>query len=805
MKSKLMIKKYKIIILIIFIFFNLQSQSNTEEFFFEGDEIQILNNGNRLISNKKVKISSSDNMVITANEFDYDKLKSELLLKGNVIINDLDNQTIIITEKIKYFRNIEKIFSYDQTQIKIKDKYSIDTKNIIYLRKKREIQSDDTTIVTDKYGNNFLSQKFLFLIDDEVLKGKNVTLKDINENKYYFESFFVSLKNKEFYGKDIKLVFDDKAFGNKDNEPRLYGNTIQGDENKTIISKGIFTTCKKRNGCPPWTIKAKEVIHDKKKKTINYRDAWLLVYDQPILYFPKFFHPDPTVKRQSGFLMPRFSDSANTGISLQLPYFKVLADNKDLTLRPTIFADKKLILQNEYRQVEKNFDHIMDFGLFTSALSNDQQTSKSHFFSNTIINLEDSLFDESNLKVNLEQVSNDTYLKKYKIDSPIINNESLMHSFIEYVGYNDDSFLNLSFETYEDLTKGTHDRYEIIYPNLDFSKDLEKIFDLSGTLSFSSNIYQKQYDTNKYKQNFTNDLLYSAPTKFASNGFLKDYKLLLKNTNDRTKTGYNNESQSKNKLLSQFMYSISYPLKKESELYDDFIKPVFSLRFSPNKTKNISSEDRRLDINNINSFNRISISDGVEGGQSLTIGLEYKKKDKNDNEKISFDLAQVVRDKADPDLPIDSTLNNKYSNIIGRLKFNVLDNLNFEYNFMMDNNFEKTNYNSILAGLSVNNFVTNFEYIEEKNVVGSKSFINNQTSYSFDENNSIKFSTRRNREFDLTEFYNLIYQYENDCLKAAIEYNKTFYNDSDLKPEEEMFFSITIVPFTKLNTTNFKK
>ena len=107
--------------------------------------------------------------------------------------------------------------------------------------------------------------------------------------------------------------------------------------------------------------------------------------------------------------------------------------------------------------------------------------------------------------------------------------------------------------------------------------------------------------------------------------------------------------------------------------------------------------------------------------------------------------------------------------------------------------------------MDLNNFVTNFEYIEEKNVVGSKSFINNQTSYSFDENNSIKFSTRKNRELDLTEFYNLIYQYENDCLKAALEYNKTFYNDSDLKTEEEMFFSLTIVPFTKLNTTNFKK
>ena len=61
---------------------------------------------------------------------------------------------------------------------------------------------------------------------------------------------------------------------------------------------------------------------------------------------------------------------------------------------------------------------------------------------------------------------------------------------------------------------------------------------------------------------------------------------------------------------------------------------------------------------------------------------------------------------------------------------------------------------------------------------------------------------KTNKEIDLTEFYNLVYQYENDCLKAALEYNKAFYTDGDLKPEEELFFSITIIPFTKLNTTN---
>jgi LPS-assembly protein len=37
-------------------------------------------------------------------------------------------------------------------------------------------------------------------------------------------------------------------------------------------------------------------------------------------------------------------------------------------------------------------------------------------------------------------------------------------------------------------------------------------------------------------------------------------------------------------------------------------------------------------------------------------------------------------------------------------------------------------------------------------------------------------------------------------LVAAIEYNKNYYSDGDLKPSEELFFSLTIVPFATLNT-----
>ena len=65
----------------------------------------------------------------------------------------------------------------------------------------------------------------------------------------------------------------------------------------------------------------------------------------------------------------------------------------------------------------------------------------------------------------------------------------------------------------------------------------------------------------------------------------------------------------------------------------------------------------------------------------------------------------------------------------------------------------------------------------------TKVLLANQTKYSFDSNNSLSFATRRNRELSMTEFmFNLVYQYENDCLKIAIEYKQDFINnDSDIK------------------------
>ena len=67
--------------------------------------------------------------------------------------------------------------------------------------------------------------------------------------------------------------------------------------------------------------------------------------------------------------------------------------------------------------------------------------------------------------------------------------------------------------------------------------------------------------------------------------------------------------------------------------------------------------------------------------------------------------------------------------------------------------------------------------------------------FRINEQNFISFNTRKNRELDLTEYYDLVYEYKNDCLVAGVKYKKNYYNDADIKPVEELFFSITIIPF----------
>ena len=50
----------------------------------------------------------------------------------------------------------------------------------------------------------------------------------------------------------------------------------------------------------------------------------------------------------------------------------------------------------------------------------------------------------------------------------------------------------------------------------------------------------------------------------------------------------------------------------------------------------------------------------------------------------------------------------------------------------------------------------------------------------------------------MAEYYNLIYEYKNDCLIASVAYDKTYYEDRDLLPSENLMFKLTLIPITTI-------
>ena len=170
---------------------------------------------------------------------------------------------------------------------------------------------------------------------------------------------------------------------------------------------------------------------------------------------------------------------------------------------------------------------------------------------------------------------------------------------------------------------------------------------------------------------------------------------------------------------------------------------------------------------------------------------------------VEFIPEVIFKDNEDKKLPLTSKMQNKSSDIVGNFNFQPNNQFKLDYDFSFDNNLDTVNYSKVETQLSINNFVTSFDFLEENGDIGSDSYLLSDARYNFDKNNSVSYNTRRNRKTDLTEYYNLVYEYKNDCLVAGIEYNKEYYQDRDLKPSEQIFFSLTFTPFTTISTPSF--
>ena len=93
-----------------------------------------------------------------------------------------------------------------------------------------------------------------------------------------------------------------------------------------------------------------------------------------------------------------------------------------------------------------------------------------------------------------------------------------------------------------------------------------------------------------------------------------------------------------------------------------------------------------MNRNNIFSINRLGIDDSFESGSSITLGIDYKKENiKNTENYLEFKIATVFRDDIENNIPTQTTLNKKNSNIFGAIDYSLSENFIIDYNYAIDN------------------------------------------------------------------------------------------------------------------------
>ncbi|KQP17428.1 LPS-assembly protein LptD [Methylobacterium sp. Leaf100] len=273
---------------------------------------------------------------------------------------------------------------------------------------------------------------------------------------------------------------------------------IEGD--RTSFEYGTYTACepcKNNPETPPlWQIRATKIIHNNETHTIAFEESTLEIAGIPLAYLPYFETADPSVKRKSGFLTPRFISSTALGSGLAVPYFFNLAPDYDLTLSPAFLSNQGVLGQAEFRQ-------RLETGSYNLRLSGIFQTTPSAFLPGPLgagdRDFRGAVESKGQFYINdrwrtgwdLVGVTDKWFLDNYRIRNQSITTDYFREavSTAYLIGQGDRSWFEARGYYFKGLSSFDWQKEQpIVAPVIDYDKRINGPAPLGGEVRFESNI-----------------------------------------------------------------------------------------------------------------------------------------------------------------------------------------------------------------------------------------------------------------------------------------------------------------------------
>ena len=774
-----------------------------ENIFIEAKNISLDKEKEISIFRNDVTVKTIDKK-ITSQYAEYNKVIQEIILKDKIIAEDKFGN--IIKADYAEYNNLEKMYkTVGPTTLITSEDYSLKGSDIFFDNNNKIIRSDKKSILQDISGNKIFLENFEYLANENIFKSVGyVKVIDHLQNKYEFSQIYIDTKKRELLGTDIKAFLNHQDFKvNNKNDPRIFANTMRLNDLGSSFNKSVFTLCefKENEKCPPWTLQASKMTHDNKSKTIYYDNAVIKIYDVPIFYLPFLSHPDPSVERRSGLLPPTFSDSKNLGSGIAIPYFWDLGKDKNFTVTSRLFVDENPLFIGEYHQAFKNSNFLTDFGYtegYKKTSRSKKAGSKSHFFTKFTKNFKGKSNSDNSLSLIAQNISDDKYLKLYKIESNLVDyNKDTLENSIDFKHTEKDLFFGFNASMYETLKDDYNDKYEYIFPEITIDKNILSS-DKFGNLDLQTNLEVHNYDTNKHTNFFVNDFEWDSNDIILNSKVKNRFLGKLKNINYEAKNVDVYKKDTTHELFGAIGLISEINFKKKEAFATHLLTPKLLLKLSPGQMRKETSGSRLTPIDAFN-LDRLNTINNFETGNTATLGFDYDIK-KKDIDKFNFSVAQIINEKENKKLAQKSSLDEKISDLVGSANLYINEKIRFSHNFALDQNYQELNYNDFGSNIEFGNMNIGFNYIEEDKHIGSQEYFKSKINYNNKDKSLVSFETKRNLVTNSSEFYDLSYEYINDCLRAGLVYRREFYNDSELEAENSLMFNITLTPFGSINS-----
>ena len=659
--------------------------------------------------------------------------------------------------------------------------------NVINAEEKIKIYADEVRVdeVNEKVtatGNAVaVNEDNIKIKSDELIYNKsinyleangNVIINDQMKNTFFLDELNASNNFNTISGKSVKARLHDDS--------RIVGSNFDKKDKISITENAEYTPCIKENylikNCPGWKLKSKKIYHDSENRTIHYDHAQIQLFNIPVFYLPYFSHPDPSVKKRSGFLMPTIQTDKQLGETFSIPIFINLNSNRDITFTPNIQATGNNFYNLDYRHLNDSFNLEIN----SSIDDNDDNTGTSNhlFFESEIFN------SYGNLNTYVKTSNNDTYMRKNKI-----NKLTVLKSGIEFDREVNDTFFSIETLGYKHLTT-ENQQWEYLYPNIvyDIYNIDNNIFDgnvsLNNKFSFRKNLNENYVSLASSQLNWTNQKI------------KKNLGLIFDNEANLRVTSISIDEKSRSdtsniRFYPQLSSKISYPLLKSSSSFNQTVTPIIMPIIAP-----YNNYTGAQDVTNSNLFstNRATSISEWESGPRINYGIEWFI-----NSEKGTDIRTVIgqnyrfnklRDDTSREISdyfINSNININLENYLdGSI---IIDRDDLKIRSLNANSFNR--FGDLIFAINYDYTSGKYNTSAEQVAVGGK--------YELENNLFIKFTGAKNLDTNKNIGYQYGILYENDCLGIDFNYYRDLTKDRDIKESDGFSFTVVLKPFGSTN------